>query len=102
MYQITLTPERSDRERYSTIVSYEGRGTRQVAVRRTFELDDRGVLRCVRVTELSRIPGIRTREWPRKLDPAPEPEALRRARIMSARDAAHGHATQEPDWRLAL
>lgn len=124
--KLTLVPVREDRERYSSLVSYElanpaelsrrvqsaiganpaATGDFVIAVRRTREwlVDPKGKSRfqVVRVTELGRIPGRLGREWPRKIDQAaPEPEALRRDRVRAMRKAIHvdpAKGAQEPVW----
>lgn len=123
-YKMTLTPMREDRPRYAVTVSYERRSEATparvaaaaaavdfvIAVRREYEWvqDPNGKWRwmCVRVTELRRPPGLKGREWPRKIDrPYEEPEWVRRARVRAMRKAIHvdpALGAQEPDWDAAL
>lgn len=115
--ELVLVPNRDDRPRFVRVVSYEAVsmfvGTSSpaevVAVRRDYQWlnvarDDRPDdwrFVCVSVTELHRPPRA-DREWPRHIDrDAPEPEWLRRLRIMELRERLHvdprkGQA--EPDW----
>lgn len=125
LLKLTLVPMREDRSRYSALVSYEvarpeaippraaamiGRnpaatGDFLVGVHRVREWQGErfGV---TRVSQLRRVPGRLTREWPRKLDrEPPESEELRRARIMAVRARVHvdpAIAAAEPDWNRAL
>lgn len=115
MLQMTLTPMREDRARYAVLVSYEpgpmaDYGASLVAVRREWQWvqDPNGKWRwqCVRVTQLRRVPGLRGREWPRKMDRAYDrPEAMRREAILDLRERIHldpEKAFAEPDWDRAL
>lgn len=121
---MTLVPVREDRPRYAVLVTYERRPEATprkaqglenatdfvIAVRRTWEWlqDAKGKWRwqCTRVTELRRVPGLKFREWPRKLDREYErPEAMRRTAIRAARLAAHVDPVKgvaEPDWDAVL
>lgn len=115
MLQMTLTPVREDRARYAVLVSYEpgpmaDYGAAMVAIRREWQWvqDPNGKWRwqVVRVSQLRRVPGLRGREWPRKIDrPYERPEEMRRLAIREMRrlvhvDPAKGNA--EPDWDRAL
>lgn len=130
LLKLTLVENREDRERYSSLVSYEvaepstlpprvqvriganpaATGDFLIAVQRIrqYLVDPNGKRRYLvtRVSELRRVPGSRGREWPRKIDQeAPEPEALRRDRVRAMRKAIHvDHAVgaEEPDWERAL
>lgn len=128
LLKLTLSPQREDRARYVALVSYERVPSERVPnhavgaigrnpaatgdyVAGVWKLWDffNGKLHNTAVRQLRRIPGIRPqgiREWPRKLDrEAPEPESLRRARVMAARRVAHvdpAIAAVEPDWNAAL
>lgn len=115
MLTMTLVPVREDRPRYAVLVSYEPApmeefGARLQAVRREWAYlqDPRGKWRwtCVRVTVLRRVPGLRGREWPRKIDrPFDRTEEQRREAVRAVRRAVHldpAKGQADPDWDLAL
>lgn len=112
MYKLFLTPNREDRERFAVLVSYEvgpmqDFGATLVPVRREWRwlrVDDGWKWTCVRVTQLRRVPGLRTREWVRHIDrEAPETEDLRRERILQVRETTNLTSPYAmPDWDAAL
>lgn len=115
MLKLTLTPVREDRARYAVLVSYEpgpmaDYGASMVAIRREWQWvqDPNGKWRwmCVRVSQLRRVPGLKGREWPRKIDrPYDRPDVWRRAAIRDVRRHIHidpSKAAAEPDWDRAL
>lgn len=114
LLKLTLAPNREDRPRYAVLVSYETApmedyGARLRAVERTWEWvqDPNGKWRWLntRTRVLRRVPGLRGREWPRKLEPWVQPEVQRRRDVMALRALVHvdpERAAREPDWDAAL